>query len=111
MKDLSTLRGFRVCVPYVPNSARQQKCTRCFPQLYGPLSQDTLGTLMNYFYSASLSPLLLRGACDTSRILCRNFTPMHHRQLRAKDLPKVLTWRLERDSKSRPFGLEEALYE
>src|SRR6218665_1270195 len=39
-----------------------------------------------YFYSASSSPLPLRGAPDTARILCRSFTP------------KVPTWRLERDS-------------
>jgi len=27
----------------------------------------------------SSSPLLLRGAPDTARILCRNFTPKRHR--------------------------------
>ena len=43
-------------------------------------------------YSASSSPPLLRGAPDTARILCRNFTPKHHRQLRVKDLPKFPTW-------------------
>src|SRR6218665_1421126 len=43
------------------------------------------------FYSASSSPLLLRGASDTARILCRSFTPKRHRQLRVKDLPKVPT--------------------
>src|SRR6218665_3181718 len=32
-----------------------------------------------YFYSASSSPLLLRGVPDTARILCRSFTPKHHR--------------------------------
>src|SRR6218665_2884036 len=42
-----------------------------------------------YFYSASSSPLLLRDAPDTARILCRNFMPKRHRQLRVKDLPKV----------------------
>jgi len=52
-----------------------------------------------YFYSASSSPLLLRGAPDTARILCRNFT-----QLWVKDLPKVPTWRLERESNPRPLG-------
>src|SRR6218665_3262601 len=51
-----------------------------------------------YFYSAPSSPLLLRGAPDTARILCRNFTPKRHRQLKAKDLPKVPTWQLERES-------------
>jgi len=28
-----------------------------------------------YLYSASSSPLLLRGALDTARILCRSFMP------------------------------------
>ena len=56
-----------------------------------------------YFYSASSSPLQLRGAPDTVRILCRSFTPKRHRQLWVKDLPKVPT-RLERDSNLQPFG-------
>ena len=34
-----------------------------------------------YLYSASSSPLLLRGAPYTARTLCRNFTPKRHRQL------------------------------
>ena len=34
-----------------------------------------------YFYSASSIPLPLRGAPDTARILCRNFTPKRRRQL------------------------------
>jgi len=54
--------------------------------------------LSGYFYSASPSPLLLWGAPVTARILCRSFTPNRHRQLRANYLPKVPTWRLERDS-------------
>src|SRR6218665_3512848 len=58
----------------------------------------------DHFYSASSSPLLLRSAPDTARILCRNFTPKRHRQLR--DLPNVPTWRLERDSNPRPSGLK-----
>src|SRR6218665_916827 len=57
-----------------------------------------------YFYSASSSPLLLRGAPDTAWILCRSFTPKCHRQQRVKDLPKVSTWRLEQDSNKRPIG-------
>src|SRR6218665_3867740 len=52
----------------------------------------------DHFYSASSSPLLLRSAPDTARILCLSFTPKHHRQLRVKDLPKVPTWQLERDA-------------
>src|SRR6218665_377668 len=57
-----------------------------------------------HFCSGSSSPLLLRSAPDTARILCQNFTPKHHRQLRVKDLLKAPTWRLERDSNPRPFG-------
>src|SRR6218665_685535 len=41
---------------------------------------------------------------DTTRMLCRSFTPKRHRQLRVKDLLKVPTWRLERDWNPRPFG-------
>src|SRR6218665_2313522 len=51
-----------------------------------------------HFYSASSSPLLLRNAPDTARILCRSFMPKCHRKLCVKDLPKVPTWRLERES-------------
>jgi len=51
-----------------------------------------------YFYGASSSPLLLRGAPDTARILCRSFTPKRHRQLRVKDLPNVPTWWMSRIS-------------
>src|SRR6218665_1047586 len=34
-----------------------------------------------YFYSASSSPLLLRGASNTARILCQSFKPKRHRLL------------------------------
>src|SRR6218665_2120631 len=56
-----------------------------------------------YFYSACYSPLLLRGAPDIAKILYRSFTPKRQRQLRVKDLPKVPTSRLTRDSNPRPF--------
>ena len=56
------------------------------------------------FYSTSSSPLLLRGAPNTRRILYRSFTPKRHRKLRVKDLPKVPSWRLERNSNPWPFG-------
>jgi len=60
-----------------------------------------------HFCSASSSPLLVRSAPDTARILCRSFTPKRHRQLRVKDFRKVPTWRLQRDSKPRPSeGIE-----
>src|SRR6218665_249046 len=56
------------------------------------------------FYSASSSPLLLRGTPVTARIQCRSFTPKCHRQQRVKDLPKVPTLRLEQDSNPQSFG-------
>src|SRR6218665_1792246 len=56
------------------------------------------------FYSASSWPLLLRSAPDTAQIMCRSFTPRRHRKLLVKDLPKDLTWRLERDSNPQPSG-------
>src|SRR6218665_3836687 len=55
-----------------------------------------------YFYSASSSPLLLRSAPVKARMLCRSFMLKRHRQLRVKDLTKVPTWLLERDSNPRP---------
>src|SRR6218665_1657112 len=57
----------------------------------------------DHLYSTSSSPLVLRSAPHTARILCRSVTPKRHRQLRVKDLPKVPTRRLERDSNPRPF--------
>src|SRR6218665_868769 len=44
-----------------------------------------------YFYSTSASPLMLRSASNTARILLWSFTPKRHRQLRVKDLSKVPT--------------------
>src|SRR6218665_3217717 len=61
---------------------------------------------MPFLLSLFQSTATYRCAADTPRLLCRTFTPKRHRQLRAKDLPKVLTWRLERDSNQRPFGVE-----
>ena len=57
-----------------------------------------------HFYSASSSPLLLRSTPDAARILYRSFTPKRHRQLWVKDLPKVPTWPLKRDSYPQPSG-------
>src|SRR6218665_2362287 len=59
-----------------------------------------------YFNSTSSSylGLLLRVAPDTARILWRSLMSKRQRQLRVKDLPKVPTWRIERDSNPRPFG-------
>src|SRR6218665_1925235 len=59
-----------------------------------------------YFYSASSSSLLLRGAPDTARIYATvsEFHAEAHRRMRVKDLPKVPTWWLERDSNLGPFA-------
>src|SRR6218665_3988638 len=48
-----------------------------------------------HFCSTSSSPLLLRSAPCTARILCRSFMSKRHRQLRVKDLLKVHMWWLE----------------
>ena len=61
------------------------------------------GVYSGHFYSTSSNPLLLRDAPDAARMLYRSFTPKRHRQLQVKNLPKVPTWRLERDSNLRPF--------
>ena len=50
-----------------------------------------------HFYSAPSSPLLLRGAPDYSTDTASEFHVEAHRQLQVKDLPKVPTWRLERE--------------
>src|SRR6218665_1695216 len=57
-----------------------------------------------HFYSAPLSPLLLRSAPDYSTDTVSEFHAEAHRQLQVKDLPKVPTWRLERESNPRPSG-------
>src|SRR6218665_624645 len=55
-----------------------------------------------HFYSASSSPLLLRGAPDYSKDTVSEFHVEAHRQLQVKDLPKVPTWRLERGRTPNP---------
>src|SRR6218665_4054848 len=57
-----------------------------------------------HFHSASSSPLLLRGAPCYITNTVSEFHAEAHRQLQAKDLPKVPTWRLERESNPRPSG-------
>ena len=56
-----------------------------------------IAPLQVHYYSEALPPL--QGYC----VGIPRRSPMH-RQLRAKDFPKVPTWRLERDSNLRPFG-------
>jgi len=55
-----------------------------------------------HFYSAPSSLLLLRVAPDYSTDTVSEFHAEAHRQLYVKDLPKVPTWRLERQSNPRP---------
>ena len=55
-----------------------------------------------HFYSAPSSPLLPRGAPDYSTDTVSEFHAKAHRQLQVKDLPKVPTWRLERESNPWP---------
>ena len=61
----------------------------------------------SFIQAISIAPLQVHyylKALSIARRLCRSFTPKRRRQLRVKDLPKVPTWRLERDSKTRSFG-------
>src|SRR6218665_1485389 len=62
--------------------------------------------LFVHFYSAFNSqPELFRSAPDHSNWHCVGvYTPKRYRQLQVKDLPKVPTWRLDRDSNPRPSG-------
>src|SRR6218665_2810726 len=55
-------------------------------------------------YSAPLSPLLLRDAPDHSTDTVSGFHAEAHRQLQIKDMPKVPTWRLEREANPQPSG-------
>jgi len=57
-----------------------------------------------HFYSALSSPLPLRVAPDYSTDTVSEFHAEAHRQLQVKDLPKVPTWRLDRESNPRPSG-------
>src|SRR6218665_2628032 len=57
-----------------------------------------------HFYSAPSSYLLLRGAPDYSTDAVSEFHAEAHRQLQVKDLLKVPTWRLERESNPHPSG-------
>src|SRR6218665_3217052 len=85
-----------------------------FPLLFSSVrhsskSETSLGTIHSFihsghFYSAPSSPLPLRGAPDYSTDTVSEIHAEAHRQLQVKDLPKVPTWRLERESNPRPSG-------
>ena len=55
-----------------------------------------------HFYGTPSSPLLLKGAPDYSTDTVSEFHAEAHRQLQVRDLPKVPTWRLERESNHDP---------
>src|SRR6218665_2725702 len=57
-----------------------------------------------HFYSASHSLILSEALPTTAIDTVGVYMPKRYRQLQVKDLPKVLTWRLERDSNPRPSG-------
>src|SRR6218665_4027489 len=59
-------------------------------------------------YSAPSGPLLLRGVPDYSTDTVSEFHAEAHTQLQVKDLPKVPTWRLERESNPRPSSLKSS---
>jgi len=60
----------------------------------------------SFILDISIAPLQVcyysKALPTTALILCLSFIPKRHRQLRVKDLPKVLTWRLEWDSNVQP---------
>src|SRR6218665_3038470 len=64
----------------------------------------------SFIQAISIAPLQSATTQKRSRhstdrpLLCRSFSPNLHRQLRVKDLPKVPTWRVERNSNPRPSG-------
>ena len=99
-------RGWSPTVYYRPTRALQALLTSKSRRhsLTDSCCRFQLFIYSGYFYSASSSPLLFRGAPNSARILYRSFTPKRHRQLWVKDLYKVSTWRLKRDSNPRPFG-------
>src|SRR6218665_950949 len=67
----------------------QCSCIRCNAYAFNTFIHS------GHFYSAPLNPLLLIGDPDYSTDTVSEFHAEAHRQLQVKDLPKVLTWRLE----------------
>src|SRR6218665_476740 len=98
--------------PLIPSSSSPRvtilflgHLVRPFPSSKTYYTLELISVFIHSFIQAiSIAPpLLLRGAPDTARILYGSFTPKRHRELRVKNLPKVPTWRPERDSNPRPF--------
>src|SRR6218665_3957199 len=69
-----------------------------------------LGFVNIHSFIQTISIVPLQVHCYSEALLTQHgycvgvSTPKCHRQLRIKDLPKVPTWRLERDSNPQPFG-------
>src|SRR6218665_2174081 len=65
-------------------------------------------TVYSFIPAISIAPLQVlyysEGAPDYSTDTALEFHAEAHRQLQVKDLPKVPTWRLERESNPRPSG-------
>src|SRR6218665_746535 len=95
-KDIGNLtertdRASKSCSAYTPSQPYSlQQC----------LNSKVLPPFIHsgHFYSALSSPLLLRGTPDYSTDTVSEFQAEAHRQLQVQDLPKVPTWRLERES-------------
>ena len=68
----------------------------CLPSVHPYKSMVVIHSFVQIISVApTSSPLILRSAPDTARILSRGFTPKRHRQLQwVEDLPEVPTWRL-----------------
>ena len=61
-------------------------------------------SIHSFIHSAPSTSLLLRGAPAYSTDTVLEFHAEAHRQLQVEDLPKVPTWRLERESNPQPSG-------
>src|SRR6218665_2703421 len=75
------------------------------PEKYKTVTKSLIHS--GHFYSAPSSPLQLTGAADYSTDTVSEFHAEAHRNLQVKDLPKIPTWRLERESNPRPWEHSE----
>ena|SRR6218665_3842542 len=82
------------------------KCDFLAYMVYGFIPAISMYAFIHsgHFYSASSSPLLLRGAPDYSTNTVSEIRAESHMQLQVKHLPMVSTWRLDPESNPRPSG-------
>ena len=90
----------------IPGATQLQSCTyftNIFPQCLISISTSFIQSFIHsgHFYRALQGLYYSEALPTTARILYRSFG---NRQLQVKDLPKVPTWRLERESNPRPSG-------